>query len=85
MQIELTKHALKRIGERGITLDEVRKTILNTKCRDEEYKRFSVVKVFEYNQLWEGVFYRQKEVKVIFTFENDKIVVITAISRYFKE
>ena len=80
-----TKHSLKQANDRGISLEEIEQALIYTLWQDVRYNRYSSIKVFEYNQIWEEVFYRQKEVKVIFTQEDDKIIVITVIARYFKE
>lgn len=85
MEFQFTKHALKQSNDRGISQDEVKDTILYTRWIDAERGRFSTKKVFEYNKIWEGILYKQKEVKAIFIKENDKIIVITAIARYFEE
>lgn len=84
-EIIFTKHSLKQIESRGILQKEVIESIRNSKWLDAQHFRFSVTKVFMFNDIWEGGFYRQKEVKVIFKKENDKIIVITSIARYFKE
>lgn len=84
-EFEITKHAHKKLKDRGIDFYEVKETISKSKWIRTRYKRFTSIRVFEYNQVWEGVFYRQKEVKVVFAKENGKIIVITAIARYFKE
>ena len=84
MWFEFTKHVLKRASDRGIDLSEIRDTVESSEPTPEKYNKLSVVKVFQYNKYWEGVFYREKEVKVLFVRENDKIVVITAIARYFR-
>ncbi len=84
-EIIFTKHSLKQIELRGISREEVIESIHNSTWLNAEYFRFSVTKVFVFNNNWEGEVYKQKEVKVIFKKENDKIIVITAIARYFKE
>ena len=85
MEFQFTKHALKQSNDRGISQDEIKDAILSCKWVTVEHGRSSAKLVFKYNKSWEGVFYKQKEVKVIFTKENDKIIVITAIARYFKD
>ena len=84
-EIIFTKHSLKQIESRGISQKEVIGSIHNSKWFNAEHFRHSATKVFMFNDNWEGEFYKQKEVKVIFKKENDKIIVITAIARYFKE
>ena len=84
-KVIFTKHALKQANDRGVSLEEIEQALIDTLWQDVRYNRYSSIKVFEYNQIWEEVFYRQKEVKVIFTQEDDKIIVITVIARYFKE
>ncbi len=84
MQFEFTKHVLKRANDRGIDLSEIKDALESSKPVVERYNKLSVVKVFEYNRCWEGIFYREKEVKVLFVREDDKIIVITAITRYFR-
>ena len=84
-EVIFTKHSLKQIESRGILQKEITESIYHSTWHNAEYSRFSATRVFMFNDNWEGEFYRQKEVKVIFKKENDKIIVITSIARYFKE
>ena len=83
-EIRLTKHAFTQINNRGIKFNEIHETIFSSNWNKTKHLRFLATKVFNYNQNWEDEFYTQKEVKVIFKVEDDKIIVITAIARYFK-
>ena len=78
-----TKHFIKRALDRGISNEEVKDIILTEKWLEGEYLRYYAVKIFGYKKSWEGKHYQYKEVKVIFKEENGKIIVITAIARYF--
>ena len=82
-EIKLSKHASKRAFERGINLEEIKEVIISGNLSCEKHNRYSSVKVFKYKKEWEGTIYSKKQVKVIFIEENDKIMVITAISRFF--
>lgn len=84
-EIKFTKHALKQANDRGSKPEEITDTILTGKLKSVKYNRFSAVKVFEYDEIWEGSLYKRKEVNVIFTEEDDRLIVITAIMRYFKD
>lgn len=83
-EIKFTKHSLKQAKDRGATLEEIKETIVTSQWIKERFNRFSAVKVFKFEEMWEGVSYKKKEVRVILTEEDDKIIVITAITRFFE-
>ena len=82
-EIKFTKHAVKRADERGVTHEEIKEAIKNSNWLKATHDRYTINYLFNYNKIWEGKFYKQKEIVVIFKEENDKIVVITTIARYF--
>jgi hypothetical protein len=85
VEIIYTKHSLKRCEERWISFEEVETTIHSSKWVKVKYGRFSAVKAFDCNQCFMDIFYNKKEVKVVFCVNGGKIIVITAIARYFME
>lgn len=80
---DLHGHLKKRMEQRGITLEEIEYT-LNNGWGIEEAREgtHGKVYVFYYNKEWEGKLYKEKEVKVFYKMENDRIIVLTAIVRY---
>lgn len=82
-EIKYTRHALKRMGERGIGLAEIKEAVDKGRWTKTKYQRYYARFVLEYNHEWEGYFYKAKEINVIFTVEDGNILVITAIARYF--
>ncbi|MFH1051848.1 MAG: hypothetical protein V1779_13080 [bacterium] len=46
--------------------------------------RFSKGLVFDFKNIWNGKFYEQKKIEVIYTIENDIIITITVYVFYGK-
>lgn len=82
-KIEVTDHAKMQMVERGISQEEVFKTIESGSVGPAKYGRKSFRANFTYQKEWQGKFYRTKQVKVIGAEEKEKLVVVTVISYYF--
>jgi len=82
---DLHPHLKARMAQRGITRDEIEK-VLNEgwQAADAKSGTLGKVFVFQYNGVWEGTFFEEKEVSVYFKLLNDIIVLLTTKARYGK-
>ena len=71
--------------QRGITREEI-EAVLNEgrEATDSKPGTLGKLFVFEYNNVWEGKLFEEKEVSVYYKFINDNIVLLTAKARYGK-
>jgi radical SAM superfamily enzyme YgiQ (UPF0313 family) len=70
-------HARRRMPERGVSEDEVREVLARGRPAEARGGRQAVELVFPYNSFWQGRFYEQKKVKIIYVEEGaDQIVII---------
>lgn len=84
MEIKLIQHARERANERGATEDEIRLVLLGGQKTELKKGRKSKEMVFDYNRDWLGKHYPEKKVKVVYTEEDDQVVVITVKVYYGK-
>ena len=77
------QHALGAMHERGVARAEAEETVLRGRRRAAKQGRLMAEKVFPFNATWQGRYYDQKRVRVIFEEHRDQIKVITVISFYF--
>ncbi len=85
-QSDLHPHIKSRMGQRGISLSEIEKTINEGKdSGDAKEGTFGKVFVFQYNNYWEGNFFQEKEVSVYYKLKNDSLVLLTTKARYGKD
>jgi len=89
-RIELTivdfhPHLNARMHERGVTKDEVEKTLKEgDEAVDAKSGTEGKVLVFPYNSEWEGKTFAEKEVTVYYKVVSGKIVMLTVKARYGK-
>ena len=84
MKIKFVEHAKERMKERGASEEEVKEVLLLGANISAKKGRKAKEKIFEYGKEWLGKVYPQKKVMVIYTEENDEIVVITVKVFYGK-
>ena len=78
-------HIKARMLQRGITKDEVEKTLAEGQtAKDAKPGTFGKVLVFSYNNEWEDRFFEEKEVRVYYKFINGNFVLLTVKARYGK-
>lgn len=82
MKIRLTEHAKDRANERGATEGEIRLVLSEGQATELKERRKSKEMVFDYNMDWLGKHYPQKKVKVVYTEEDDQLIVITVKVHY---
>ena len=78
---EYIPHARLQMAERGITSDEVERTIGSGSLLETIANRHIRRSVFREGYRWQQREYRDKEVTVVYTVEPDRTVIITAIAR----
>jgi hypothetical protein len=84
MKIKFVEHAKERMKERGTSEEEVKEVLLLGADISAKKGRKAKEKIFEYGKEWLGKVYSQKKVMVIYTEENDEVVVITVKVFYGK-
>ena len=83
MIIRIHPHAQDRMPERGVTEEEITSTVENGESFPAKLNRLGFRKNFPYESLWNGKFYHFKQVEVIAVEENNAILVLTVISKYY--
>jgi len=80
---ELHPHLIARMEQRGVLMEEIEK-VLNEGWKAEDAKPGTLGKVlvFQYNGLWEGDFFQEKEVSVYYKDVNDRVMLLTVKARY---
>jgi hypothetical protein len=80
--ISYIPHAQQRIRQRGTTLEEVEEVL--TKGTEESGKRGRKCKamVFPFASVWQGKYYPQKKVRVIYVEEGADLIVVTVYVYY---
>ena len=80
---DLHSHLKARMLQRGIRIEEI-ETVLNQEWEATDAKLGTLGKVFifEYNEMWEGKSFEEKEVSVYYKFTNDTMVLLAAKARY---
>lgn len=81
--VRIHHHARERMEERGATEEEVIKTVRKGERFPAKFGRIGFRRNFPFDTLWRGKHYDTKQVEVYAVEEEDKIVVITVIVKYF--
>lgn len=82
MEISINAHTLQRAEERGASLEEIVATIENGIEISAKLGRLSKYKIFNYNQMRLGKFYKQKRVEVIYIIGNNVVQTVTVYVFY---
>jgi hypothetical protein len=81
--IRLSQHAKQQCVYRGTNEDEICETIRTSKWIIGELGRYECKKDFIFKNVWNGKFYKIKQVRPIFVEEENEIIVITVYVYYF--
>jgi len=84
MEIVLDNHTKERAIERGVSEDEIIDTIKNGNDFQAKTNRKGKYKIFQFNNIRNKVYYKQKRVEVIYLIEKSKIITITVYAFYGK-
>jgi len=83
MEIAIHPHARERVLERGTSHDEVIATVMHGERIPAKYGRVAFRRNFPFGGCWRDRAYETKQVEVVVVEEEDRILVITVIVRFF--
>ena len=84
MRIQMEPHTLERALERGANEEEIIETLRKVRPVVAKSGRFGNLKVFQFNDVWKGKHYDQKEITVYYLVEEESIITITVYVYYGK-
>ena len=85
MKIDYHPHLLARMEQRGITPQEIERTLsAGWAASDAKPGTQGKIWVFAYQDEWLGHFFEEKEVTVYYKVSGDDLMVLTAVARYGK-
>ena len=84
MKVIIIDHARDRMAERGAKEDEVIAVLKQGEALKGALGRKVKEMTFPFNTRWQGRFYKQKKVRVVYIEEGDNHIVITVYT-YFGE
>jgi hypothetical protein len=82
MKIQIEDHAIERASERGVNENEIFSTLKTGIELPAKNNRLFKEKVFIYEKEWNGKYFKEKKVKVIYVVEAETIVVITVVVKF---
>ena len=82
MRIYIARHTLERAEERGTTQAEIEEVIENGTVYPARNNRQAKEKTFPFSTQWNGTWYAEKRVRVVYVEENDTIFTITVYVFY---
>ncbi len=82
-KIRFSIHASEQLHYRGVTEDEVIDAINTSEWKTADRDRMECRKSFNYDDDWNGRYYRIKQVRPVFVEEQQEIVVITVYAYFF--
>lgn len=81
--MEFPEHIAGRMVKRGATREDVEATVAaGWPCDDARAGRECRTLVSEYNAVWDGKWYAEKEVTVYYVREGDRLILVTVNTRY---
>ena len=83
MKIKFDPHAITRLRQRGTDKVEVEKTISGGEKIPAKYGRLGIKMDFAYNAKWNNKYYETKQVITYVEQENDSLLVITVITKFY--
>ena len=81
--VHFSRHTLQQMIERGATDDEVLEAIRSGEQVSAKRGRLGYCKNFQYERLWGGRYYPNKQVLAIVAEEPQTLVVVTVYTFYF--
>lgn len=82
MEVQIGSYALLRANERGATEIEIRDVLETGTPLIVKNDRLGKEKVFQFEEVLNGKYFKQKKISVIYTIENSIVIVITVIVKY---
>ena len=71
-----------RATERGTNREEIVEVVNNGTEIEAKYNRKAKYKIYNFDNVWNNKFYKQKRVEVVFMFENETVVTVTVYVFY---
>ena len=84
MKVIIEAHTIEQMKKRGTTKEEISEVLATEVEYEAKHNRKKKSKVFPFHNTWEGKFYEEKKVEVVYTKENDVIVTVTVFVFYGK-
>jgi len=82
---DIHQHLKSRMEQRGVSLNEIEITLNEGfDATDAKEGICGKVHIFEYNALWEGTYFEEKEVTVYYKYKDKELILLTAKARYGK-
>ena len=82
MKIQIDKHTIERVRERGTDTDEIKDVIENGTAVPAKYNKLGKAKVYPFNKERNGKYYNHKRVEVFYLIADDIIITITVYVFY---
>ncbi|MGQ9555492.1 MAG: hypothetical protein ACUVWR_15425 [Anaerolineae bacterium] len=76
--IRIDLHTQARTGERGTNVDEIRDVVSTGTPIAAHSGRYAKAKIYDFNAIWNGKFYQQKRVEVVYVVRNGEVTTVTA-------
>ena len=83
MDIKIHPHAVERMRERGATKDEIIKTVKHGESFPAKFGRVGFRRNFTFEGVRRSKQYRTKQVEIYAVKENEDLIVITVVVKYF--
>ena len=77
MEIQIDPHTVERMRERGTNEQEVKETLETGNNILGKYGRLGKSKVFIFDNVRNGKYYREKKLEVYYIIEHGKIITVT--------
>lgn len=81
--VRLTSHAREQCAERGTNEEEIRMALETGDREAAKRGRFMYRANFQFNSVWNGAFYRIKQVSPVVVETTDEFVIVTVYTFYF--
>jgi hypothetical protein len=83
MTIKIHPPAIDRMQERGATEDEIIKTVEEGESFPAKFGRVGFRRNFPFASVWRGKHYKTKQVEVYAAKEDEDLIIITVIVKYY--
>ena len=83
MSVKIHSHAIERMRERGVTENEVIKTVEEGENFPVKFGRVGFRRNFVFRGSWRGRQYGTKQVEAYVVKEGEDLIVITVVAKYF--
>ncbi len=82
MDVQLDEHTLLRATERGTTREEIVEVVTSGNENEAKNSRKAKYKIYNFENIWNGKFYKHKRVEVVFVIEHETIITVTVYVFY---